>query len=109
MLYATDRAPQAVYFQVTTGDVDGTEALGIRVVVRAPSGSMLEWDAADVVLTAESITFTHVLAADGGDLPEAGEYRFRVYLFADVGRTEFLDASEESTFTVKPANVGRPA
>jgi hypothetical protein len=109
MLYATDRAPQAVYFQVTTGDVDGTDALGIRVVVRTPAGAMLEWDAADVVLAEESITFTHVLAADGSDLPEPGDYRFRVYLFADAEREEFLDASEESTFTVKPATVGRPA
>lgn len=81
MIFAGSKAPVAVHIVVSSGDVSGTDVdfsqvTGATITVRHPGGSKVVWTPTVSASSATSVSLTHVLSADGTDLPTPGDYVF---------------------------------
>lgn len=90
MLYQGDKAPKAVPFEILD-PAAGTVSVVLRIT-KPSSATSVTWSTVNLVITSEKITFDHVLASDGSDLPDYGYYVARVFMLnaggAVVGDTD---------------------
>ena len=105
-LYVGDRAPLAVPITITTSDVNGTQVVSVRLVIRSSAGEQ-EWTMTPASTTATSVSCVHALASDGSDLPAVGAYHGRAFLY-DSGSTLLGVTLEQHLFTVERSNVSWP-
>ncbi len=75
-LYEKQQAPDSYVLSVTPGTsgLDLTTVASAYFVVLQNNNLVASWDAALTNQTTSTLTLTHVLAANGTDVPERGTY-----------------------------------
>ena len=105
--FAGDRAGKTIPFEVTQSDVDTAAVSSVRVVILREDGSTATWDLdALEALSPTVIQGTHILAADGSDLPIPGAYLCRAWLYDGSGN--YLHDTEIEGFEVKHCPIPWP-
>lgn len=86
LLFVGDREKTVKFRFRTHGTPDGLSATSAKLMVRLPgSGGSVEWPVAIVPGETSSnvVVLAHTLASNGSDLPVAGKYQVRSWLYQD--------------------------
>lgn len=85
-LRAGDRAPKSVRIVLTDSSLDMTTVTSVELETCTPAGNHVAWSWAIAAATTSTLTLDHVLAPNGSDVQDAGDYVVTGVLHGTVDR-----------------------